>query len=63
LRLPRAEALVWLGRLENSEPSCQAAERALSGLWFARLMLAHVRGLRLFWQNDEHAVEQFLVAE
>jgi DNA-binding CsgD family transcriptional regulator len=63
LELPRAEALVWLGRLEESEPSCEAAERALSGLWFARLMLAHVRGLRLLWQGDEHAVEQFLVAE
>jgi len=63
LELPRAEALVWLGRLEESEPSCQVAERALSGLWFVRLMLAHIRGLRLLWQGDEHAVEQFLVAE
>jgi tetratricopeptide (TPR) repeat protein len=63
LELPRAEALVWLGRLKDSEASCQAAERALSGLWFARLMLAHVRGLRLLWQGDEHAVEQFLQAE
>jgi DNA-binding CsgD family transcriptional regulator len=63
LELPRAEALAWLGRLNDSEASCQAAERALSGLWFARLMLAHVRGLRLLWQGEERAVEQFLVAE
>jgi len=63
VELPRAEALVWLGRLEESEPSCEAAERALSELWFSRLMLAHVRGLRLLWQGDEHAVEQFLIAE
>ena len=63
LELPRAETMVWLGRLEESEMSCQAAGRAMPEFWFTRLMLAHVRGLRLLWQGDEHAVEQFLEAE
>jgi DNA-binding CsgD family transcriptional regulator len=63
IELPRAEALVWMGRFADSEASCRVAEAALPGLWFDRLVLAHVRGLRLLWQGDEEAVEQFLVAE
>jgi DNA-binding CsgD family transcriptional regulator len=63
LELFRAETLLWLGRLQDSEASCQIAERGLPGLWYPRLRIAHLRGLRLLWQGDSRASDMFLEAE
>jgi DNA-binding CsgD family transcriptional regulator len=62
-QLVRAEALVWAGRFDESEASCANAEPAARFVWFARLWLAYVRGIRLLWQSDRAASDQFLVVE
>jgi len=61
--LERAEVLAWLGRLEESEGFCAQAEALASDQWFARLWLAHVRGMRLLWQGDGAASDELRVAE
>lgn len=61
--LARAEALLWLGRLEECERECQKAERARVSPWFPPLHLAHVRGARLLWQGDPAASDVLLQAE
>jgi DNA-binding CsgD family transcriptional regulator len=63
LELFRAETLLWLGRLEESEASLQIAERGLTGLWYPALRISNVRGTRLLWQGDARASEIFLEAE
>ncbi len=62
-QLVRADALAWAGRFEEGEACCRRAEADCGEQWFARVWLAHVRGLRLFWQGDRSASDQFLVAE
>jgi DNA-binding CsgD family transcriptional regulator len=62
-QLVRAEALVWAGRFDESEASCANAEPAAEFSWFARVWLAYVRGVRLLWQGDRAASDEFLVVE
>jgi DNA-binding CsgD family transcriptional regulator len=62
-QLARAEALAWLGRLPESELLCAEAEANVEGQWFARLWLAHVRGLRCLTEADPRASDELLVAE
>jgi DNA-binding CsgD family transcriptional regulator len=59
-RIVRAEALAWLGRLEESERECAAVA---TEQWFARLWLAHVRGMLLLWRGDATASDVLLAAE
>jgi DNA-binding CsgD family transcriptional regulator len=61
--LVHAEALLWLGRLDESEAVCAKAERSVSPHWFFLLWLAHLRGLRQLWQGDDAASSTFLEAE
>jgi DNA-binding CsgD family transcriptional regulator len=61
--LARADALAWLGRLEESEHECARAEVVAGGEWFVRLWLAHVRGMRLLWQGDPAAATVLAEAE
>jgi ATP/maltotriose-dependent transcriptional regulator MalT len=63
LELFRAETLLWLGRLDDSEASLQIAERGLPGLWYPQLRIAHLRGVRLLWQGAARSSEMFLEAE
>jgi DNA-binding CsgD family transcriptional regulator len=59
----RAEALLWLGRLDEAESYCLEAEQAGPASWFATVWIAHVRGLRLLWEGDERASDVLLEAE
>ncbi len=59
----RAEALLWLGRLDEAESYCLKAEEARPHSWFATVWIAHVRGLRLLWEGDERASDMLLEAE
>ncbi len=61
--LIRAESLLWLGRLEESEAACAVAEAGAAGQWFAELWLAHIRGTRLLWQGSQAAADTLTVAE
>jgi DNA-binding CsgD family transcriptional regulator len=61
--LMRAEVLAWAGRLDESEPLCDAAEAAAAGHWFVQVWAAHVRGMVALWRGADGASEQFLVAE
>ncbi|HEY2052408.1 MAG TPA: LuxR C-terminal-related transcriptional regulator [Solirubrobacterales bacterium] len=63
IHLVRAEALLWLGRPDESGDYLAMAEESASQSWFARLWIAHVRGLRLLWDGDERASEVLLEAE
>ena len=58
-----AEALLWLGRAEESERLCLRAEAGGFGQWFVSLWVAHVRGLRLLWAGDPAASDRFLETE
>jgi tetratricopeptide (TPR) repeat protein len=59
----RAEALLWLGRLDESEHACERAEASGADHWFSRQWIAHVRGLRLLWEGDDRASDELLIAE
>jgi DNA-binding CsgD family transcriptional regulator len=59
----QAELHLWFGRFSESEAACRLVEQFAAGQWFARLWVAHVRGLRLLWQGDRGASDQFLLAE
>jgi DNA-binding CsgD family transcriptional regulator len=61
--LVEAEALLWLGRMQDSEEVLSRAEQRASGHWFVQLWAAHVRGLRLLWAGDAAASDELLVAE
>ena len=61
--LVRAEALLWLGRLDESEEACAQAERRAPDQWFARLWLSHVRGTRQLWEGEDTAAATFLTLE
>jgi DNA-binding CsgD family transcriptional regulator len=61
--LVHAEALLWLGRLDECEEVCAEADRSAPRQWFFLLWLAHVRGVRLLWEGDEAASDMFLTAE
>ena len=61
--IAHAEALLWLGRLDEAESYLQKAQPGVAHSWFARLWIAHVRGLRLLWDGDEHASDVFLEVE
>jgi DNA-binding CsgD family transcriptional regulator len=61
--LARAEALLWLGRMHESERQCAEAEPGATGLWFARLHLTHVRAMRLLWEGEPGASDALLGAE
>ncbi len=61
--LARAEALLWMGRAEESERFCSLAQASAPHQWFSRLWLAHVRGAHLLWQGDAGASAMFLLAE
>ena len=61
--LARGEALVWSGRFEESEACCQLADTYAGGLWFVRVWVGYIRGLRMLWQGAVSASEQFLVVE
>jgi DNA-binding CsgD family transcriptional regulator len=62
-QLMRAEALLWLGRLDESERFCALVEPHATAQWFVRLWLAHVRGLRHLWDRDGRASDELLIAE
>jgi DNA-binding CsgD family transcriptional regulator len=59
----RAEALLWLGRLDEAESYLRMVEEGPQQNWFIRLWTAHVRGLRLLWEGDERASDVLLEAE
>jgi DNA-binding CsgD family transcriptional regulator len=59
----RAEALLWLGRLDEAESYLQNVEEGPHQSWFTMLWIAHVRGLRLLWAGDERASDVLLEAE
>ncbi len=61
--LVRAEALLWLGHLDEAERYCLMAEEGGPPSWFATLLIAHVRGLRLLWEGDGRASDVLLEAE
>ena len=61
--LVRAEALLWLGRLDESEEACAQAERRAPDQWFSRLWLSHVRGTRQLWEGEDTAAATFLTLE
>jgi DNA-binding CsgD family transcriptional regulator len=61
--LARAESLLWLGRLEESEEHCRRAAEGAPGQWFAAVWLAHIRGLRLLWEGDRGASDALRDAE
>lgn len=59
----QAEALAWSGRADESENLLTAAEEIAAGEWSVRLWVAHVRGMRLLWENSPEAAAQFRLAE
>jgi DNA-binding CsgD family transcriptional regulator/tetratricopeptide (TPR) repeat protein len=61
--LVRADALAWLGRLEESDEACARAEALAGEHWFGRLWAAHVRGMGLLWRGDEGASDVLLRTE
>jgi DNA-binding CsgD family transcriptional regulator len=61
--LAEAEALVWLGRLDEGQEVLERAKAWEDGSWYVRLRRAHVRGLRLLWLGDRAASDELLVAE
>jgi ATP/maltotriose-dependent transcriptional regulator MalT len=61
--LGRAEALLWLGRLDESEASLLRGKETAPDTWWTRLHLARVRGQRLLWQGDPSAAECFAEVE
>jgi DNA-binding CsgD family transcriptional regulator/DNA-binding transcriptional ArsR family regulator len=63
IHLVRGEALLWLGRSEEAEGYLALAEKGAPHAWFARLWIAHVRGLRLLWDGDARASDLLLEAE
>lgn len=63
IHLVRGEALLWLGRPEEAESYLAMGGKGAPDAWFARLWIAHVRGLRLLWEGDERASEVLLEAE
>jgi DNA-binding CsgD family transcriptional regulator len=62
-RVARAEALLWLGRLDQSRDAALEALRLAPDQWFARIWVGHVCGLRRLWAGEEGAAEQFLEIE
>jgi DNA-binding CsgD family transcriptional regulator len=61
--LVRAEALLLLGRFEESERLCRRVDEVAGGQWFADVWLAHLRGLRLLGEGDAAASDWLLAAE
>jgi ATP/maltotriose-dependent transcriptional regulator MalT len=53
------EALLWLGRLDESEAACRRGEQAAPDCWLFRHYPACVRGQRLLWQGDPAAADCF----
>lgn len=63
IHLVRGEALLWLGRPEEAEDHLALGEKGAPHGWFARLWIAHVRGLHLLWDGDKRASDVLLEAE
>ena len=63
IHIVRAEALLWLGRPDEAERYLAMGEEGAPRSWFAKLWIAHVRGLGLLWDGDERASEVLLEAE
>jgi ATP/maltotriose-dependent transcriptional regulator MalT len=61
--LGRAEALLWLGKLDESEASLLRGKETAPDTWWTRFHLARVRGQRLLWQGDPAAAERFAEVE
>jgi len=61
--LARAEALLWLGRMEECDRHCAEAGDAPEAGWYSQIHVAHVRGLRRLWAGDRSASAQFLRVE
>jgi ATP/maltotriose-dependent transcriptional regulator MalT len=59
----RAESLIWLGRLDESEAACREAEAGAPGNWFAELWVAYIRGTRFLWEGSAAAAEELRHAE
>lgn len=62
--LVQAEALLWLGRIPESEEQLARALGRSSEPWFmVALWASHIRGLRLLWAGDAAASDELLEAE
>jgi ATP/maltotriose-dependent transcriptional regulator MalT len=57
--IAHGEALLWLGRLDESEAACRRGEQTAPDTWACRRHVAWVRGQRLLWQGDPAAAECF----
>jgi tetratricopeptide (TPR) repeat protein len=62
-RLVRAEALAWLGRLEDAERICLEVASFEPQGWLAGLWSTHVLGSIQLWRGDGQASDMLLEAE
>jgi DNA-binding CsgD family transcriptional regulator len=57
--IAHGEALLWLGRLDESEAACRRGEQTAPDCWYFRYYPVCVRGQRLLWQGVPAAAECF----